>query len=586
MSQTLGSLAVGAKIKDASTTFLGSPIIWLKADKDHADYPSNSTTLITEKIIALRAVDAKEPNNSDSNRVSYGNNRYSLSNIDQWLNSDAATGGWYSARHDADQAPTNDYVYSNYNEYDQDAGFLNGFSDFFKKSLLDTTLKTVLNTVTDGGSYESITRKIFFASTTEVGLADENSIAEGSILSLFSANTNDCRKAYPTAECVADSEYTNSSFNTSAAWRWWLRTPNSSNSHVVRFVNSNGSLNFSRAYNGYGGVRPLCNLSSDILVSDTVDEDGCYVIELPPEAPTKISIKTPIYCNPDYNTGGIEGGKAEISWEQGARCNKYKLERSVNGGEFNEVYVGDNLSYTDSISNTINTVQYRVAGVSGTATTDYVSTDVVVIEDNYPPFISGDNSTLGDTAVRIKYDYTVYDGDDVNLTVEEYINETLIRSYTATGSTKNTLEVDLETWNGLAEGDNYIKIVVTDDEESTVTQTKHFNKLGGVIELNYVPFGSELTVCPKVANVKLDLKRPLDSIVSVLITNNGNDTQPVWDDITTAALSGHNHVFTNTAKEQGVDYYSVQIKVKINRNGADGEIKLYGISCQLDCVVG
>lgn len=586
MSQTLGSLAVGAKIKDTSTTFLGSPIIWLKADKDHTDYPSNSTTLITEKIIALRAVDAKEPNNSDSNRQSYGNNRYSLSNIDQWLNSDAAAGGWYSARHDADQAPTNDYVYSNYNEYDQDAGFLNGFSDFFKKSLLDTTLKTVLNTVTDGGSYESITRKIFFASTTEVGLANENSIAEGSILSLFSANTNDCRKAYPTAECVADSEYTNSSFNTSAAWYWWLRTPNSSNSHYVRYVYSLGALGSYYACLGYYGVRPLCNLSSDILVSDTVDEDGCYIIELPPEAPTKISIKTPIYCNPDYNTGGVEGGKAEVTWEQGARCKKYKLERSVNGGDFNEVYVGDNLSYTDSISNTINTVQYRVAGVSGTTTTDYISTDVVVVQDNYPPFISGDNSTLGDTAVRIKYDYTVYDGDDVNLNVEEYINETLIRSYTAIGSTKNTLEVDLETWNGLTEGDNYIKIVVTDDEGSTVTQTKHFNKLGGVIELNYVPFGSELTVCPKVANVKLDLKRPLDSTVSVLITNNGNDTQPVWDDITTAALSGHNHVFTNTAKEQGVDYYSVQIKVKINRNGADGEIKLYGISCQLDCVVG
>lgn len=586
MSQTLGSLAVGAKIKDTSTTFLGSPIIWLKADKDHTDYPSNSTTLITEKIIALRAVDAKEPNNSDSNRQSYGNNRYSLSNIDQWLNSDAAAGGWYSARHDADQAPTNDYVYSNYNEYDQDAGFLNGFSDFFKKSLLDTTLKTVLNTVTDGGSYESITRKIFFASTTEVGLANENSIAEGSILSLFSANTNDCRKAYPTAECVADSEYTNSSFNTSAAWYWWLRTPYSSISHGVRGVYSSGTLDNSIACYGGSGVRPLCNLSSDILVSDTVDEDGCYIIELPPEAPTKISIKTPIYCNPDYNTGGVEGGKAEVTWEQGAHCKKYKLERSVNGGDFNEVYVGDNLSYTDSISNTINTVQYRVAGVSGTTTTDYISTDVVVVQDNYPPFISGDNSTLGDTAVRIKYDYTVYDGDDVNLNVEEYINETLIRSYTATGSTKNTLEVDLETWNGLTEGDNYIKIVVTDDEGSTVTQTKHFNKLGGVIELNYVPFGSELTVCPKVANVKLDLKRPLDSTVSVLITNNGNDTQPVWDDITTAALSGHNHVFTNTAKEQGVDYYSVQIKVKINRNGADGEIKLYGISCQLDCVVG
>lgn len=568
MSQTLGSLAVGAKIKDTSTTYLGTPIIWLKADKDHTDYPSNSTTLITESILCKHAFDAKEPNNSDSNRVSYGNNKYSVSNIDQWLNSDAAAGEWYSARHDADQEP-NSTTYVSANPYSTEAGFLNGFSAFFKKSLLDTTLKTVLNTVTDGGSYESIVRKIFLASRAETFGAAENGIEEGSLLSIFSENTNAVRIA---------------NYNGTAAY-WWLRTPNSSNSCYVRNVYSNGALRLNYAYYGLLGVRPLCNLSSDILVSDTVDEDGCYVIEIPPEAPTELNIKTPVFCDAEYNTGGIEGGVAEVTWNEGYG-DVYKLERSINGGAFKEVYVGDGLVFKDTISSNMNTIQYRVAAVLSGTSSEYTTSEVVVVQDNYPPFISGDNSALGDTAVRIKYNYTVYDGDDVNLNVEEYINETLIRSYTATGSTENTLEVDLETWNGLAEGDNYIKIVVTDDEGSTVTQTKHFNKLGGVIELNYVPFGSELTVCPKVANVKLDLKRPLDSTVSVLITNNGNDTQPVWDDITTAALSGHNHVFTNTAKEQGVDYYSVQIKVKINRNGADGEIKLYGISCQLDCVVG
>ena len=568
MSQTLGSLAVGAKIKDTSTTYLGTPIIWLKADKDHTDYPSNSTTLITESILCKHAFDAKEPNNSDSNRVSYGNNKYSVSNIDQWLNSDAAAGEWYSARHDADQEP-NSTTYVSANPYSTEAGFLNGFSAFFKKSLLDTTLKTVLNTVTDGGSYESIVRKIFLASRAETFGAAENGIEEGSLLSIFSENTNAVRIA---------------NYNGTAAY-WWLRTPNSSSSCDVRYVRSSGSLYGNIAWNGNGGVRPLCNLSSDILVSDTVDEDGCYVIEIPPEAPTELNIKTPVFCDAEYNTGGIEGGVAEVTWNEGYG-DVYKLERSINGGAFKEVYVGDGLVFKDTISSNMNTIQYRVAAVLSGTSSEYTTSEVVVVQDNYPPFISGDNSALGDTAVRIKYNYTVYDGDDVNLNVEEYINETLIRSYTATGSTENTLEVDLETWNGLAEGDNYIKIVVTDDEGSTVTQTKHFNKLGGVIELNYVPFGSELTVCPKVANVKLDLKRPLDSTVSVLITNNGNDTQPVWDDITTAALSGHNHVFTNTAKEQGVDYYSVQIKVKINRNGADGEIKLYGISCQLDCVVG
>ena len=37
MSQTLGSLPVGAKIKEKDTKYLGVPIVWLKADSDHTD---------------------------------------------------------------------------------------------------------------------------------------------------------------------------------------------------------------------------------------------------------------------------------------------------------------------------------------------------------------------------------------------------------------------------------------------------------------------------------------------------------------------------------------------------------------------
>ena len=224
MSKTLGSLPIGALVKDVNTKFLDTPIVWKKADSNHADYPANSTTLITEKIIALRAVDAKEPSNTNSDRKSYGNNKYSVSNIDQWLNSDAAAGEWYSSKHSADQAPTTKSTHVSCNTYTEDAGFLKDFSALFKNALLDTTLKVVLNKVTDGGNYESITRKIFFASTTEVGLANENSIAEGSCLALFTDNAS--RIANVTAECVTDSDYS-SNPAAGAAWYWWLRTPNS-----------------------------------------------------------------------------------------------------------------------------------------------------------------------------------------------------------------------------------------------------------------------------------------------------------------------------------------------------------------------
>lgn len=53
----------------------------------------------------------------------------------------------------------------------------------------------------------------------------------------------------------------------------WTATPNSGNSYRVRYVNSSGALNnYFDAYYGNGGVRPLCVLKSDILVSFNEDE--------------------------------------------------------------------------------------------------------------------------------------------------------------------------------------------------------------------------------------------------------------------------------------------------------------------------
>lgn len=269
MSKTLGSLSVGAKIEvpvlSAYQSRFGSKIVFKIADKNHSGYPSNSVTLITEKIIQNMASDAKEPSNSNNDRKNYGNNRHIYSNLLQWLNSNATAGAWYSAKHSADQAPTTKNTHVTYNPYTSWAGFLAMLDPKFVAELMETTL-TVVKSSTDGGSYETFKAKMFLASTTEVGLANENNIAEGSLLALFSNDAS--RVAYPTAQCVNNADgYTNSNFSTSKGWYWWLRTPNSSNAHYVLYVYSDGSLSNDGAYYGLGGVRPLCNLKSEILVS-------------------------------------------------------------------------------------------------------------------------------------------------------------------------------------------------------------------------------------------------------------------------------------------------------------------------------
>lgn len=276
MPKLLSDLSIGSLVKDPNSLFLGEPVIWKIADKNHEGYPDNSVTLITDKIVAIRAFDAREPNSSNTDRQSGGNNRYSVSNIRQWINSDAGEGQWYSAQHDADQAPTAGNVYSDYNIYADDAGFLNGFSQNFKNALLDTTLTVGLNTVTDGGGSETVVDKIFLASKTEVGLANENNIAEGVILPIFTDAASRCTTV--TQECLEDRDSTNGPHNTTEYYDWWLRTPYATKAAYSRYVNENGAVGGHHSYRGHYGVRPLCNLPSVILVSDNPDENGIYTI--------------------------------------------------------------------------------------------------------------------------------------------------------------------------------------------------------------------------------------------------------------------------------------------------------------------
>ena len=163
MAQLLSNLPVGARIKFGKYSVNGEPaqnIIWLIVAKNHNSvpaYPVNSITLFAEKIVDLRAFDAKEPTHTISLHREGGNNRYSISNIDQWLNSDSQAGAWYTPQHTYDQAPTSEYVHGG-TEYVNRPGFLNSFSLAEKNSILMTSVRVSLYG-TD--NYDDISRKVF-----------------------------------------------------------------------------------------------------------------------------------------------------------------------------------------------------------------------------------------------------------------------------------------------------------------------------------------------------------------------------------------------------------------------------------------
>lgn len=310
MAQPLSDLSVGDKVKFGRyqvNTETAEEIIWKIAAKNHVctpAYPSNSVTLITEKIIDLRAADAKEPSNSDATRQNQGNNRYSQSNIDQWLNKDSATGQWYVAAHGADAPPSTSDSVHNYNtQYSAKAGFLNLFTIEEKSAIFNTTIRVVKATV-DGGGYEDIARKIFLPSTTEVGLANEGGIDEGARWGLLTNNTN--RVSYATQQVIDNSLSTSKPSAIDVSWMWRLRTPNATSPSEARYVMQSGPIETTRVAYGHHGLRPVCNLPSTLSASDTTDTDGCYTLTYwtPPNISTRVDGELKTYADGWVRVGG------------------------------------------------------------------------------------------------------------------------------------------------------------------------------------------------------------------------------------------------------------------------------------------
>ena len=172
----IGKVDVSIPYTDASGVISG-PIVFEVVGVNHhttAEHPK-TITLMTKNIMRTAAFDAAEPNNTNSYRKSAGNNRWSVSNIRQWLNSSGTAGSWFTAQHEYDAAPT----------YASEPGFLAGFSANVLQHFTDITNTTNLNKV-DGDGTETTVDKVFLPSYTEMGLTT----GEGSHLSIRYPDAN------------------------------------------------------------------------------------------------------------------------------------------------------------------------------------------------------------------------------------------------------------------------------------------------------------------------------------------------------------------------------------------------------------
>jgi len=162
-------------------------VVGVNHHKDINDESKPTITLMTRRIIRRAPFDAREPNNPNG-----GNNRWAVSNIRQWLNSEGAANEWFTPQHEYDTAPDkNCFGNDEYGEhvdeikaasYAGDPGFLAGFSSDIKQHLATVRNKTLLWDY-DKDFFSQYTEetedKVFLPSLTETGYLEEPFIQEG-----------------------------------------------------------------------------------------------------------------------------------------------------------------------------------------------------------------------------------------------------------------------------------------------------------------------------------------------------------------------------------------------------------------------
>ena len=497
MSKLLSELPVGSLVKDTSTEYNGQPIIFRILEHGHTGDPSGSTTLDTRDIISLKCFDAREPNNnSNSDRQNYGNNRYAYSNLLHWLNSNETN--WYTAKHQTDHEPSYDCVWSNgnnpINPYASESGFLTNFSSELRNALQTVTKRTALAIVDGGGyeDYEDVQSKLFLLSTTEAGLANENSIAEGSIYSYYSTDGANRRK-----KNLANEDAKGNYSSATNPWYWWLRTPYSSNSCSVRRVCTDGSLDYGDAYYGGYGVSPAFCLLSSQKVSDTTDDDGAYVLEWN-AAPT---------ITTSSNSLGYQYNPFSVTFTvSDAEGDSVTVTTKIDNGQA-ETLAGSNGSYTYTIDSTAfgdlalgsHTITISASDGVNTATQNITFTKAT----NANPTVTPDNTNMGYQTQGFTFGYTVIDtdGDSCTVTLELDGNVVQTNSNVASG-TRLTYEVATVALGLLSGGTHTFTITAEDGKYGVGQATATFSvlNLNGESDNKLVTLGQVKAIADAVLN--------------------------------------------------------------------------------------
>ena len=170
-------------------------------------------------------------------RARYGSNNWEKSAIRQWCNSNAKKGSVWTPKDIFDRAPSWASTLD---------GFMHGLDPELVSVIGPVKKKTMLNTVTDGGSYITTEEKCWLMAMGEMGVSGFSS--EGAQYEFYNKLLGGTIADWSThTELIKTNK-------AGAAQYWWLRSPTTGSADGARDVYTSGIVSDNYAFDGHQAV--------------------------------------------------------------------------------------------------------------------------------------------------------------------------------------------------------------------------------------------------------------------------------------------------------------------------------------------
>ena len=202
------------------------------------------------------------------------------------------------------------------------------------------------------------------------------------------------------------------------------------------------------------------------------------------------------------------------------------------------------------------------------------------VQTNTAPTISSPSGNsgvnLGTKTAAFSFQYTPSDADGDKLTVTEKLDGVTKKTRSnVTSGTQLTFECasTAAEFQKILNGSHTITIEVSDGKEKA-TFTATFTKAvtGASITLDE-PLAVEGDITVAILTVTGDI--PADADYTVEVTNNANDSNPVWQDVTTEVKNGTNIVFENHENTNGAAF---NFRITVDRGASNTGGYITGVS--------